>query len=556
MFKTHVVLLGVFVVLAAAVAPAQESALDAHLREHPAMLEDGSMSPFEARLLDALTPEQAEAFAAGEDPRSIVLESGETLASFIASLLSGGQGLVYVSLDACKVLRTVASVAGSMAAEEQRDFFVRGPATDLSAQGGSDMGCLVPTDAVAVAMHFRVRVQAVGVVGRLHAGRTGGPPLPNQAMEYLRLGPDGGHAGLSIVPLCEGTCASGDFYLQTQGAPANVRGDVIGFFRPIEAGDIPGGISGGDADTLDGLDSTDFAAAVHTHEGGDITSGTVGEPFIDDLITRDDEVVDIVKDNDGSGSGIDADLLDGRDSLDFALQVGNCLTVSASCPAAAPDALAARCWQTISAALAAINGTALPLATATNRYVIKVGPGTYSETVSMKQYVDIEGSGQKLTTISGTTTGVVGADDAELRQLTVEAVGPGPEVIAMFVGSTAPMIKHVTLRASGATTTGNFGLLSSGVGSAPMLKHVSALASAGAGAGPDTAVLAQNSASVTIRDSTLDGDDASASNTSGASASIVNTQLVGAATDGASGATFACLGAFDGTFTELDANCQ
>ena len=537
--------------LTTAVAPAQESALDAHL----GALEDGSMGPFEARLLEAMTPQQAEAFAAGEDPRSIYLESGESLASFIASLLAGGQGLVYVPQDRCQVLRTFISVDGPMAAGEKRDFIVRGPATNLSDQGGSDTGCLVPTEAVAVAMHFRVRVQTVGVVGQLHAGRTGGPPMANRVMEYLRLGSEGGHTGLSIVPLCEGACASGDFYLKTLGAPANVRGEVIGFFRPIEAADIPGGISGGDADTLDGLDSTDFALATHFHDGGDITSGTVGEPFIDPLITRDSEVVDIVKDNDGAGSGIDADLLDGRDSLDFALQVGNCLTVSASCPAAAADALAARCWQTISAALAAINGTDLPLATAMNRYVIKVGPGTYNEQVSMLPFVDIEGAGQKVTTVTFASDGsgtFIGADNAELRSLTAENTGAGSLSIAMTNVGVAPMLKKVTLRASGGTV-GNIAMVND-IGATPMLTHVTAIAAAETSL--DEAVSIDNSSVVEIRDSVLEGDNDAVLTANGSTARIVNTQIIGPANKGAGLSTLTCLGAFDSAFTELGTDCQ
>jgi hypothetical protein len=74
-----------------------------------------------------------------------------------------------------------------------------------------------------------------------------------------------------------------------------------------------------DSALLDGMDSTAFAASAHAHSGGDITSGTVDESVIDTLIARVADVFDIVLVNDGSGSGLDADLLDGMSSEEFAL---------------------------------------------------------------------------------------------------------------------------------------------------------------------------------------------------------------------------------------------
>jgi len=72
-----------------------------------------------------------------------------------------------------------------------------------------------------------------------------------------------------------------------------------------------------DADLLDGQNSTAFAAASHNHSGANITSGTVAEARIDAAITRDSEVMSIVTGADGAGSGLDADLLDGMDSSAF-----------------------------------------------------------------------------------------------------------------------------------------------------------------------------------------------------------------------------------------------
>lgn len=77
--------------------------------------------------------------------------------------------------------------------------------------------------------------------------------------------------------------------------------------------------SGLDADLLDGLSSAAFALASHTHAGEDITSGTIADARIASTITRDSEVFTIVLSSDGTGSGLDADLLDGLNSTAFAL---------------------------------------------------------------------------------------------------------------------------------------------------------------------------------------------------------------------------------------------
>lgn len=118
-------------------------------------------------------------------------------------------------------------------------------------------------------------------------------------------------------------------------------------------------------------------------------------------------------------------------------------------------------FTTIAAALASITTNS-----ASNRFLVWVGPGTYAETVTMKEYVDIEGAGELATRISFTgsaanTTGtVVGASEAELRFLTVENTGGTNSAIAIYNGSAAPRLTHVTARASGAVE--NYGVYDSG----------------------------------------------------------------------------------------------
>lgn len=90
--------------------------------------------------------------------------------------------------------------------------------------------------------------------------------------------------------------------------------DVLNKVKNVDG---PG--SGLNADLLDDLDSTAFALVVHTHDASDIVSGTLDDARIPTGITRDSEVFGIVLANDGPGSGLDADVLDGLDSSAFAL---------------------------------------------------------------------------------------------------------------------------------------------------------------------------------------------------------------------------------------------
>ncbi|MDA9292907.1 pectinesterase family protein [bacterium] len=84
-------------------------------------------------------------------------------------------------------------------------------------------------------------------------------------------------------------------------------------------------------------------------------------------------------------------------------------------------------FTSLSAALASITD-----ATATKPYVIKIAPGVYTETanVAMKDFVDVEGSGQGITTVKGSCSGIIdlerstisfGQVNSQIRHLTIEA---------------------------------------------------------------------------------------------------------------------------------------
>lgn len=118
-----------------------------------------------------------------------------------------------------------------------------------------------------------------------------------------------------------------------------------------------------------------------------------------------------------------------------------------------------------------------------NRYLVWVGPGTYTETVTMKEYVDIEGAGERLTTITyggsaAQNTGtVVGASNAELRFLTVYNAGGNNYATAIYNSGASPHLTHVTAIASDGSTT-TCGVYNTASAS-PTMMHVTASGSGG-----------------------------------------------------------------------------
>jgi len=115
-----------------------------------------------------------------------------------------------------------------------------------------------------------------------------------------------------------------------------------------------------------------------------------------------------------------------------------------------------------------------------NRYLVWAAPGRYAEQVTMKPYVDIAGAGEQATRIvyggsawsdAGT---VVGANDAELRFLTVENTGGNTVATAICNNGTSPHLTHVTALASGGTYA-NYAV-ANWSGAAAVLTRVSAAA--------------------------------------------------------------------------------
>jgi hypothetical protein len=119
------------------------------------------------------------------------------------------------------------------------------------------------------------------------------------------------------------------------------------------------------------------------------------------------------------------------------------------------------------------NGTALlnalagiTNASASEPYLLKLGPGNYylgTSSLQMKEFVDIEGSGEETTVIGGTNgnilAGVVrGANYAELRFLAVHNSGPGYYVTGVCCVDVSPRMTNVAVVVSGGVY--NYGVYS------------------------------------------------------------------------------------------------
>jgi hypothetical protein len=111
-------------------------------------------------------------------------------------------------------------------------------------------------------------------------------------------------------------------------------------------------------------------------------------------------------------------------------------------------------------ALAGI-AVAVPPPSASDPYLLKIEPGIYdvgATPVQMLAHVSIEGSGPAVTLIRGSvdsfTAGVVsGANDTELRLLTVQNTGGGTFAVAIHTRGSSMTISDVTARAGTATVS-------------------------------------------------------------------------------------------------------
>lgn len=220
-------------------------------------------SDFERRILQAMSPEQAVAYAEGADPRDLVLASGETLAELMARILgegTGTTGLVYHPLPTCILVRTVTSTAGALQPDVVRDFIARGETTDLSAQGGSATGCGVPDSAEALIANFIV--VAPSDDGELKVWRSDLSPGASSLIRFTSSTAGIQFDNAAPIALCTDAGCPSEFRVQSRFAITHLRVDVMGYFTP-----------GAGGNTLAAADG-EPAAAVYVDEIGQVGIGT------------------------------------------------------------------------------------------------------------------------------------------------------------------------------------------------------------------------------------------------------------------------------------------
>jgi hypothetical protein len=124
-----------------------------------------------------------------------------------------------------------------------------------------------------------------------------------------------------------------------------------------------------------------------------------------------------------------------------------------------------------------------------NPYLVWVAPGVYSETVTMKPYVHLQGAGQEATVITSTASDgswpptqptLLLASDTSLRDLTVGNSGTISYSAALLAtaGTTRTLVADVTARAQGDGLR-NYAIVLGGSGTGVRLQQVIALAENG-----------------------------------------------------------------------------
>ncbi len=198
----------------------EETAWDALVRENPTVAEETVTSRLERQILQHLTPEQAERFAAGEDPSTIVLADGRDLGRAIEEGF-GAPGAVYVPVDSCKL-------AG--AGIPLDDLYLPGD-TMITVRGT----CGVPTEAVGLVVNAKVRNPTSD--GRLNLFPADGGQFNPGFIDFTARPPgsfDTFFNNAVVVELCEGACVAGDLTVRLlETTTANkVHFHTMGYFAP------------------------------------------------------------------------------------------------------------------------------------------------------------------------------------------------------------------------------------------------------------------------------------------------------------------------------------
>ncbi|MDQ3928108.1 MAG: hypothetical protein M3328_03060 [Chloroflexota bacterium] len=273
----------------------------------------------------------------------------------------------------------------------------------------------------------------------------------------------------------------------------------------------------------------------------------------------------------GTATNLSADKLDGKDSSEFASYTRTVVVSPTGTPSENGTAL--------KNALAGITD-----ASETNPYLLKIEPGVYdlgaAPGLVMKPWVDVEGSGEGVTTLTATggvpwaDATVQGASNAELRFLSVKNTGGADKAFAIHSTADPFRLTHVSAAASGGTSYSRAVVIDSG---ATTLSEVNATASGNtqnlgvfvsgrvtmdqvtvnSSGGSNIGVALQGSGSnAQIRNSRIAVSSGITINNFG-SARVGASQLEGGTVSNASanGATIKCVASYNANYDPLGANC-
>ncbi len=226
-----------------------ESAWDVLKQEYPDIAEDTSISALDRQILQALAPEEIDAFLNGDDPETILLLNGERLASFIERLEEDQQaGMVYQPMTPCVIADTRTAQGGKLEAYETRTLLARGPTKDYSAQGGSSTGCGLPrlTEGelrvnTARALFLKVELLDADGKGELEIWAANDHPRPDVSLlSYEGQGERQSVSNFVIVQMCDehspDPCRDGDLKLRAGGAGTHAVISVHGYFEVARIG--------------------------------------------------------------------------------------------------------------------------------------------------------------------------------------------------------------------------------------------------------------------------------------------------------------------------------
>jgi hypothetical protein len=170
-----------------------------------------------------------------------------------------------------------------------------------------------------------------------------------------------------------------------------------------------------------------------------------------------------------------------------------------------------------------------------NNYLIKLGPGIYdigTNSLQMKAYVDVEGSGENTTIITGhidssSSAVVSGANNAELRFLTVQNTGGGSSARALCTNNLDTLLKPSSFKITNVTASASGGQQNSGVVNAYSSPTMTNVTASGSGGTNNWGVYSIGSGTVRINHSVIKGSTSTVVNGAGVITYVGNTQLDG-----------------------------